>query len=55
MEGWESYKIIEKLKVLKEKIKVWNKEVFGDTRIIKKEVVGKIVEINKERRKSAAG
>lgn len=29
-------------------IKVWNKEVFGDTRIIKKEVVDKIVEIDKK-------
>ncbi|KAL5543130.1 hypothetical protein UlMin_010840 [Ulmus minor] len=50
VKGWESYKIMEKLKVLKEKIKVWNKEVFGDTRIIKKEVVGKIVEIDKKKK-----
>ncbi|KAL5548851.1 hypothetical protein UlMin_004082 [Ulmus minor] len=48
VEGWESYKIMEKLRVLKEYIKVWNKEIFGDTRIIKKEVVDKIDEIDKK-------
>ena len=48
MEGWESYKIMEKLRVLKEYIKVWNTEIFGDTRIIKKEVVDKIDEIDKK-------
>ncbi|KAL5583298.1 hypothetical protein UlMin_015740 [Ulmus minor] len=48
VEGWESYKIMEKLRALKEYIKVWNKEIFGDTRIIKKEVVDKIDEIDKK-------
>ncbi|KAL5537608.1 hypothetical protein UlMin_044784 [Ulmus minor] len=46
-ENW--WREIEKLRVLKENIKVWNKEIFRDTRIIKKEVVDRIVEIdNKE-------
>ncbi|KAL5580279.1 hypothetical protein UlMin_012721 [Ulmus minor] len=48
VEGWESYKIMEKLRALKEYIKVWNKETFRDTRIIKKEVVDKIDEIDKK-------
>ncbi|KAL5572566.1 hypothetical protein UlMin_022163 [Ulmus minor] len=48
VEGWESYRIMEKLRVLKDKIKVWNKEVFGDTRIIKKEVVEKIADLDKK-------
>ncbi|KAL5543460.1 hypothetical protein UlMin_007244 [Ulmus minor] len=39
---------MEKLRALKEYIKVWNKEIFGDTRIIKKEVVDKIDEIDKK-------
>ncbi|KAL5569671.1 hypothetical protein UlMin_026246, partial [Ulmus minor] len=48
VEGWESYKIMEKLRALKDKIQVWNKEVFGDTRIIKKEVVEKIAGLDKK-------
>ncbi|KAL5563761.1 hypothetical protein UlMin_033508 [Ulmus minor] len=48
VEGWESYRIMEKLRVLKDKLQVWNKEVFGDTRIIKKEVVEKIAGLDKK-------
>ena len=48
VEGWESYRIMEKLRALKDKIQVWNKEVFGDTRIIKKEVVEKIAGLDKK-------
>ena len=48
MEGWESYRMMEKLRALKDKIKVWNKEVFGKTRIIKKEVVEKITGLDKK-------
>ncbi|KAL5557970.1 hypothetical protein UlMin_034181 [Ulmus minor] len=48
VEGWESYRIMEKLRALKDKIKAWNKEVFGDTRIIKKEVVEKIAGLDKK-------
>ncbi|KAL5545374.1 hypothetical protein UlMin_005061, partial [Ulmus minor] len=33
VEGWESYRMMEKLRALKDKIKAWNKEVFGDTRL----------------------
>ncbi|KAL5574996.1 hypothetical protein UlMin_016695 [Ulmus minor] len=48
VEGWESYRMMEKLRALKDKIKAWHKEVFGDTRIIKKEVVEKIVGLDKK-------
>ena len=48
MEGWESYIMMEKLKALNDKIKAWNKDVFGDTRIIKKEVVEKIAGLDKK-------
>lgn len=48
VKGWESYKIMEKLRVLKDKIQVWNKEVFGDIRISKKEVAEKIVGLDKK-------
>ncbi|KAL5553097.1 hypothetical protein UlMin_040498 [Ulmus minor] len=40
--------MMEKLRALKDKIKAWNKEVFGDTRIIKKEVVEKIASLDKK-------
>ncbi|KAL5545070.1 hypothetical protein UlMin_008854 [Ulmus minor] len=48
VEGWESYRIMEKLRALKDKIEAWNKEVFGDTRIIKKDVVEKIAYLDKK-------
>ncbi|KAL5549263.1 hypothetical protein UlMin_004494 [Ulmus minor] len=48
VEGWESYRMMEKLRALKDKIKAWNKEVFGDTRLIKKEVVEKIAGLDKK-------
>ncbi|KAL5566576.1 hypothetical protein UlMin_029740 [Ulmus minor] len=48
VEGWESYRMMEKLRALKNKIKAWNKEVFGDTRLIKKEVVEKIAGLDKK-------
>lgn len=35
--GWEGYKFMKKLKFLKEKFKVWNREIFGDIRIRKRE------------------
>ncbi|KAL5566610.1 hypothetical protein UlMin_029774 [Ulmus minor] len=49
VEGWESYRMMEKLRALKDKIKAWNKEVFGDTRLIKKEVVEKIAGLDKKK------
>ncbi|KAL5567832.1 hypothetical protein UlMin_024407 [Ulmus minor] len=48
VEGWQSYRMMEKLRALKDKIKAWNKEVFGDTRLIKKEVVEKIARLDKK-------
>ena len=33
--GWEGYKFMTKLKLIKEKLKEWNVEVFGDTRLKK--------------------
>ncbi|KAL5550481.1 hypothetical protein UlMin_000657 [Ulmus minor] len=55
VEGWESYRMMEKLRALKDKIKTWNKEVFGDTRLIKNEVVEKIAGLDKKRRNVAVG
>ena len=34
--GWEGFKFMKKLKYIKEKIRTWNKEVFGDIRVKKK-------------------
>ena len=46
--GWEGYKFMEKLKGLRGPIKRWNKEVFGDTREIKREIIKKIQRLNKK-------
>lgn len=31
--GWSGYKLMQKLKAVKEKLKLWNKEVFGDINV----------------------
>lgn len=42
LEGWEGFKLIEKLKLIKEKLKGWNKIFFGDIRIRKGETLQEI-------------
>ena len=37
--GWEGFKFMKKLKYIKEKIRTWNKEVFGDIRVKKREIL----------------
>ena len=39
---WEGYRVMEKLKRMKESIKMWNNEVLGDTREIKRGIIEKI-------------
>ncbi|KAM2004953.1 hypothetical protein FF1_000090 [Malus domestica] len=46
VEGWEGYKFSSKLKLLKMKLQVWSKEVFGDTEKILKEVKANLEEID---------
>lgn len=33
--GFAGYKFVQELKLLKEKMRKWNKEIFGDTRKMK--------------------
>lgn len=42
MRGRESFRFMEKLNKLKGKIKAWNKESFGDLRLIKGHLLSKI-------------
>ena len=46
--GWEGFKVMEKLKRMKDSIKIWNKEVFGDTKEIKREIIEKIHWLDKK-------
>ena len=46
--GWEGYRVMEKLKRMKGAIKTWNREVFGDTREIKKEIIERIKWLDKK-------
>lgn len=41
-QGWAGFRFMMTLKFVKEKLEVWNKEVFGDGRIRKNEVLGEI-------------
>ena len=46
--GWEGFKFMKKLEQVKQKLKAWNTEVFGDVRIIKGQILKRIQEIDKE-------
>lgn len=46
--GWPGYAFMEKLKGLKKRLLVWNKEVFGDVVDSKKVLIESIDEIDKE-------
>lgn len=37
--GWESYKFKKKLKFVKEKLQIWNREAFGGIRIRKRDIL----------------
>ena len=42
VQGWEGFRFMRKLKSLKDKLKVWNLEVFGDIRIKEDEILKEI-------------
>ncbi|VVA25489.1 Hypothetical predicted protein, partial [Prunus dulcis] len=44
--GWEGYKFSRRLRTIKQKIKVWNKEVFGDLVSAKKEAEARIAALD---------
>lgn len=45
--GWEGYKFMKKLKHVKEKLKVWNVDVFGDIKVRKKVFLQKLEVLDK--------
>ena len=48
VEGFASYVLARKLKVIKERLKEWNKEVFGDIRVRKFNLMGSINAIDEK-------
>lgn len=42
IEGWEWYKFMSKLKSIKEHLKIWNLNVFGDMRMERKGPLGRL-------------
>ena len=46
LSGWEGYKLMTKLKLIKGKLKRWNVEVFGDTRMQKHSMLRRIRELD---------
>ena len=46
LSGWEGYKFMTKLKLIKGKLKKWNVEVFGDTRMKKHSMLRRIRELD---------
>ena len=44
--GWEGHKFMTKLKLIKEKVKKWNREVFGDLRLHKQSLLRRIKELD---------
>lgn len=47
---WEGFKFIKKLEQVKHKLKAWNKEVFGDVRVVKGQTLKRIQEIDEKAR-----
>ena len=43
VQGWEGFKFMKRLNFVKNKIKIWNKEVFGDLREAKDSIVKELV------------
>ena len=46
VEGWEGHKFMSKLKVVKSELKVWNREVFGDLREGKRQILSYVARID---------
>jgi hypothetical protein len=44
--GSPSYVLANKLKALKEDLKIWNREVFGDIRYRKRRLMGEVMELD---------
>ena len=44
--GWEGFKFLTKLKLIKGKMKKWNKEVFEDLRLQKQSLLRRIKELD---------
>ncbi|MDV3143360.1 MAG: hypothetical protein Q8761_02940, partial [Sweet potato little leaf phytoplasma] len=44
--NWEGYRFMGRLRALKKELKMWNQEVFGDFRLRKKEILGRIKAID---------
>ena len=44
--GWEGYKFMNKLKHIKERVKIWKVEVFGDSRLQQQSLVRRIKELD---------
>jgi len=42
VEGFASYIVAKKLKYIKEKLKIWNRDVFGDIKLPKHNLLGTI-------------
>lgn len=45
--GWEGFKFMKKLKFVKEKLKSWNVEVFGDIKGRKKDILKELNSLDK--------
>ena len=43
VEGWEGFKFMRKLKILKDNLKEWNKSVFGDIRVRKDRILKELL------------
>ncbi|PON49927.1 hypothetical protein TorRG33x02_315920, partial [Trema orientale] len=44
--GWEGYKFLNKLRLVKDKLKKWNMKVFGDMRMVKQSLLTRIGELD---------
>ena len=44
--GWEGHKFMTNLKLIREKVKKWNGEVFGDLRLHKQSLLRRIKELD---------
>src|ERR1044072_2046451 len=48
LQGRGIFVLKEKLKLLKEKLKVWNKEIFGDLNLKRKDLIARLNELDKQ-------
>ena len=47
MEGWAGFRVLRKFKALKERLKVWNREEFGDIKLKLDSVAEKLSYLDK--------